>query len=325
MRAGIAAIPDGVYRFADIFDNPEIDDELEFSVEITVAGDAMQLHFDSPPQVRAGLNMVYTALLSTVYYAVKTVVDPTILPNAGLARPLKVTAQEGTILNCAHPAAVNGRIAACQRVVDLIHGALAQAVPERVTAAGNGACASRQLHRRSIPDGRHLGLSGDDRRRLRRAGDQGRPGRRPYPHDQHLEPAGRGAGARVSADAAALRAGRRFRRRRRPCAAAWACGASTAPRPSAGCRSTARRMQSAPWGLAGGDEGGRGDSPVQRRGRAVRPWLRPAAGRRHRRDHHAGRRRLRTARTARPRPVARDLADRRISPREARDVYKFAG
>ena len=28
----------------------------------------------------------------------------------------------------------------CQRVVDLIHGALAQAVPERVTAAHNGAC-----------------------------------------------------------------------------------------------------------------------------------------------------------------------------------------
>ncbi|HYI68241.1 MAG TPA: hydantoinase B/oxoprolinase family protein, partial [Skermanella sp.] len=142
MRAGIAAIPDGVYRFTDMFDNPEIDDELEFSVEITVAGDTMKLHFDSPPQVRAGLNMVYTALLSTVYYAVKTVVDPTILPNAGLARPLEVTAKEGTILNCSHPAAVNGRIAACQRVVDLIHGALAQAVPERLTAAGNGACAS---------------------------------------------------------------------------------------------------------------------------------------------------------------------------------------
>jgi N-methylhydantoinase B len=44
--------------------------------------------------------MVYTALLSTVYYAVKTVVDPTIPPNAGLARPLTVTATEGTVLNC---------------------------------------------------------------------------------------------------------------------------------------------------------------------------------------------------------------------------------
>ncbi|MDT8267278.1 hydantoinase B/oxoprolinase family protein, partial [Roseomonas sp. DSM 102946] len=40
------------------------------------------------------------------------------------------------------PAAVNGRIAACQRVVDLIHGALAQVVPERVIAACNGSVAS---------------------------------------------------------------------------------------------------------------------------------------------------------------------------------------
>ncbi|HWK45457.1 MAG TPA: hydantoinase B/oxoprolinase family protein [Stellaceae bacterium] len=141
MRAGIAALPDGVYRFADRYDNPELDHELELSVEITVAGDEMRLHFEAPPQVRAGLNMVFTALLSTVYYAVKTVVDPTILPNSGLARPLSVTATEGSVVNCAHPAAVNGRIGTCQRVVDLIHGALAQAVPERVIAACNGAAA----------------------------------------------------------------------------------------------------------------------------------------------------------------------------------------
>ncbi len=142
MRAGIAALPDGVYRFADRFDNPEMDGDMEFSVAITIRGDEMTLDFDSPPQIRAGINMVYTALLSTVYYAVKTVVDPTIPPNSGLARPLTVTAREGTVLNCVHPAAVNGRIAPCQRVVDLIHGALAQAAPERVVAACNGACAS---------------------------------------------------------------------------------------------------------------------------------------------------------------------------------------
>ncbi|HEY0420788.1 MAG TPA: hydantoinase B/oxoprolinase family protein [Acetobacteraceae bacterium] len=142
MRAGIASIPDGAYSFTDRFDAPEIDGDMELSVRITVAGDSMALHFDSPPQVRAGLNVVYTALLSAVYYAVKTVVDPSILPNAGLARPLTVTAPLGTILNCTHPAAVNGRLSACQRVVDLIHGALAQAVPERVIAACNGACYS---------------------------------------------------------------------------------------------------------------------------------------------------------------------------------------
>ncbi len=138
MRAGIAAIPDGTYAFSDVYDDLEIEGELPVSCAITVAGDEMHLRFEAPDQVRAGLNMVYTALLSTVYYAVKTVVDPTILPNAGLARPLHVSARPGSILNCVLPAAVNGRIGPCQRVVDLIHGAMASVVPERVTAACNG-------------------------------------------------------------------------------------------------------------------------------------------------------------------------------------------
>ena len=138
---GHREIPDGTYRFADVYENPELDAPLDFSVAITVAGDEMHLHFEAPPQVRAGLNMVRTALLSTVYYAVKTVVDPTILPNAGLGRPLHVTAREGSVVSCVHPAAVNGRTSTCQRVVDLIHGALAQAVPERVIAA-----VQRRLH-----------------------------------------------------------------------------------------------------------------------------------------------------------------------------------
>jgi N-methylhydantoinase B len=140
MRAGIAAIPDGTYRFDDVFDNPEIDGTLPISVAITVAGDEMRLHFDSPPQVRAGINMTYTALLATTYYMVKSVVDPTILPNAGLARPVTLTAPEGTILNCKHPAAVNGRVQTCQRVADLILGALSQAVPGRVSACTNSSC-----------------------------------------------------------------------------------------------------------------------------------------------------------------------------------------
>jgi len=140
MRAGIAAIPDGTYRCADVFENTEIEGELPIAVEITIAGDEMALDFESPAQLRAGINMTYTALLATVYYAVKAVVDPTILPNAGLARPITVTARAGTILNCVHPAAVNGRIQTCQRVSDIIIGALAQAVPDRVIACTNSSC-----------------------------------------------------------------------------------------------------------------------------------------------------------------------------------------
>ena len=108
----------------------------------SVAGDAMHPRRSTrPPQVRAGINMTYTALLSTVYYAVKTVADPTIPPNAGLSRPLHrggARARQRAQLHRAPAAVFNGRIGPCQRVVDLIHGAMAQVVPDRLTAASNG-------------------------------------------------------------------------------------------------------------------------------------------------------------------------------------------
>jgi N-methylhydantoinase B len=142
MRAGIAAIPDGTYRFSDRFDNLQFDGEVELSVAITIEGDEMRLVFDAPPQMRNGLNVIYTGLLATCYYAVKSVVDPTVLPNAGLARPISVDAPKGSLLNCSHPAAVNSRLSACQRVADMVYGALAQALPHKVMAAGNGSCAA---------------------------------------------------------------------------------------------------------------------------------------------------------------------------------------
>lgn len=141
MRAGIAAIPDGSYSMTDYFDSVQLTGQIELGVTITVSGDEMTLDFTAPPQMRNGLNVIYTALLASVYYAVKAVVDPTVLPNAGLARPITVNAPLGSLLNCQHPAAVNSRLAACQRVSDIVMGALAQALPGRVMAAGNGSCA----------------------------------------------------------------------------------------------------------------------------------------------------------------------------------------
>ncbi len=145
-RAGIAQIPNGVYRFSDEFDSEQLEETLRLQVEIHVRDDEMHLDFaGNPPQVKSGLNMVWTALLATVYYAVKTIIDPSILPNAGMYRPIKVSAPRGSILNCAPPAAIDMRTQTCQRVVDLIHGALAPAVPDRVIAACNGANTSLHL------------------------------------------------------------------------------------------------------------------------------------------------------------------------------------
>jgi N-methylhydantoinase B len=139
-RAAIAAFPDGEYTFTDRFDCPELDDELTLKVRIVVAGDTMLFDFaGNPPQVRASVNVVWTGLYASVYYTVKTLIDPDIAPNAGLYRPITIEAEDGSILNCRAPAAVNGRSETSQRIVDLIQGALAPAVPTRVTGASNGA------------------------------------------------------------------------------------------------------------------------------------------------------------------------------------------
>lgn len=139
-RAAIAEFPDGEYLFEDLFDCPELDDELTLRVRIVVTGDKMLFDFaGNPPQVRASVNVVWTGLYAAVYYTIKTLIDPDIDPNAGLYRPITIEAPENSIVNCSAPAAVNGRSETCQRIVDLIQGALAPAVPERVTGASNGA------------------------------------------------------------------------------------------------------------------------------------------------------------------------------------------
>jgi N-methylhydantoinase B len=139
-RAGIRTIPSGVYTFEDVYESNELDGTLTFKVRIEVKDDEIFLDFEAPPQVRAGINLVETGLLATVYYAIKALIGPEIPPNGGLFRPIHVKAEKGSILNAAPPGAVNSRLHTGQRVVDLIFGALAPALPDRIVAACNGAC-----------------------------------------------------------------------------------------------------------------------------------------------------------------------------------------
>jgi N-methylhydantoinase B len=141
IRAAIAALPDGVYRFVDHMDDDGVADEpIPIAVAVEVAGDGMRLDFTgSGGQVAGDLNVVYGALQATVYYALKALLDPSIPANGGFYRAITVTAPEGTIVNARPPAPVAWRTQTCQRIADVIFGALAAVVPERVPAAGNGA------------------------------------------------------------------------------------------------------------------------------------------------------------------------------------------
>ena len=141
IRAAIRELPDGVYRFADAMDDDGVTpDPIPIVVTITKRGDTLALDFaGSGAQCAGDINVVYFALVATVYYALKAVLDPSIPANSGFYRAISVTAPEGSIVNAQLPAPVAWRTQACQRIADVVLGALAQVVPERVPAAGNGA------------------------------------------------------------------------------------------------------------------------------------------------------------------------------------------
>jgi N-methylhydantoinase B len=67
------------------------------------------------------------------------VLDPDIPANGGFYRAIEVTAPEGSLVHAQPPAPVAWRTQTCQRIADLILGALAPALPARVIAATNGA------------------------------------------------------------------------------------------------------------------------------------------------------------------------------------------
>jgi N-methylhydantoinase B len=141
IRAAIAALPDGVYRFTDAMDDDGVTPEpIPIAVAVTKRGDTLGLDFaGSGPQCAGDINVVYFALLATVYYALRAVLDPTIPANSGFYRAITVTAPAGSIVNARPPAPVAWRTQTCQRIADVVLGALARVVPERVPAAGNGA------------------------------------------------------------------------------------------------------------------------------------------------------------------------------------------
>lgn len=139
LRAGIREIPDGTYKFTEAFDLGNYAELVDVSVAVTIAGDEVELDFyEAPPQLRDAFNMVETALLASIYFVIKAVIDPTIPPNSGIARAIRVKAPLGSVLNSVAPAAVHGRATTGQRVVDLVLGAFSHIIPERVTAASNG-------------------------------------------------------------------------------------------------------------------------------------------------------------------------------------------
>ncbi len=141
VRAAIAKIPAGTYTFEDALDNDGFRDApVKIRCAITVKGSQATLDFTgSDPQVEGSVNANFAITLSASLYAFRCLVEEDVLYNEGVARPLTVIAPAGSIVNAQRPSAVaGGNVETSQRITDVVLGALAQALPERLPAASQG-------------------------------------------------------------------------------------------------------------------------------------------------------------------------------------------
>ena len=144
-RAAIAQIPAGTYAFEDFLDDDgQGSGPVPLRVRLTAAGDQLIVDFTgTAPAVRGNLNAVPAIAVSAVAYCVRCValalLDTALPMNAGAFTPVEVRLPPGSLLNPNPPAAVAaGNVETSQRIVDVVFGALAQALPRLIPAASQG-------------------------------------------------------------------------------------------------------------------------------------------------------------------------------------------
>jgi N-methylhydantoinase B len=152
MRALLRDLPDGEGSFEDFCDGDGIlepgateDDTFTIRMKVKKTGDRLVVDFaGSDPQVAGPMNAPLSVTASGVFTSVKMAVDPTgmIPPNSGCWRSVTVVAPEGSVVNASFPApVVYANHEMSHRISDMMFGALADFMPDRVMACSQGTSA----------------------------------------------------------------------------------------------------------------------------------------------------------------------------------------
>jgi N-methylhydantoinase B/oxoprolinase/acetone carboxylase alpha subunit len=140
VRAEIATWPKGSVTFTDYMDSDGCGGpRVKIQVTLTVEGDQLTADFaGTDPQVRGAINSTLSYAASAVGMCVRAVMKEQIPNNTGMFRPIRVVSPPGTVVNVQMPGASSMRGVTGFRVVDVVFGALALLLPERLMAAGEG-------------------------------------------------------------------------------------------------------------------------------------------------------------------------------------------
>ncbi|MEW6646204.1 MAG: hydantoinase B/oxoprolinase family protein [Pseudomonadota bacterium] len=140
-HGALAKIPDGEYVFGDVLDDDGVgSQDITIMARVQVAAGRVRVDFaGTAPQVAGNVNCPLSVAAAAVYYVFRCLMPRETPACAGAFRAIELSAPEGCLLNARRPAAVAaGNVETSTRVVDVICGALAQALPLRIPAASHG-------------------------------------------------------------------------------------------------------------------------------------------------------------------------------------------
>ncbi|RMG98756.1 MAG: hydantoinase B/oxoprolinase family protein [Chloroflexi bacterium] len=142
-RAAIRRIPNGRFSFRDYLDN-DGQHPLPIQATITVQDETLHVDFSGTAAATDGnLNAVPAIVESAVAYCVRCValalLNTNLPMNQGAFAPVTLHIPPGSLLDPHPPHAVAaGNVETSQRIVDVVFGALAAALPELIPAASQG-------------------------------------------------------------------------------------------------------------------------------------------------------------------------------------------
>jgi N-methylhydantoinase B len=152
MRRLLARVPQGKYLAEDFLDNDGVTaDPVKLRVGISFHARSSARKTTQPTtmatvdfsgssrQTEGSINAVQAITYSACFYVFRCLLPEDSPASAGLMRPIRVIAPEGSVVNARPPAAVaGGNVETSQRIVDVLLRALSRALPKEIPAASSG-------------------------------------------------------------------------------------------------------------------------------------------------------------------------------------------
>ncbi len=140
-KALIADLPNGTVTFEDALDDDgHTDTPIRIKVTLAIADEQLSIDFTgSAPAVKGNVNAVRAIVESVVGYTLRCIAGDSMPMNQGVFSPVELIVPENSVLDAKAPHAVaGGNVETSMRITDVLFGAFAQLLPERMPAASQG-------------------------------------------------------------------------------------------------------------------------------------------------------------------------------------------